>query len=232
MVRTLLLAAALLAAAPAGAQIAAPEPVRGTRLDVVATGEVTRVPDVVVIQTGITTQAATASEAIRQNGARMDAMRAALRQAGVAERDIQTSSVQLNAEWRHRPDQEPVFAGYRASHMLTVRFRDAANSGRILDALVAAGANEINGPSFEVADAAAALDEARARALETARTRAELYARSLGMRVVRIISVSEGGPMRGPIVGRLAARDVSAQTNIVLGEESLGATLNVSFELE
>jgi len=231
LARTMIAAAALALAMPAVAQPAEVRPISGTRLDVVATGEVTRVPDVVLINAGISTRAATASEAIRANGAAMDRMRAALRTAGIAARDVQTSSINLDADWRHRPDGEQTFAGYRASHQLSVRFRDPANAGRILDTLVQAGANEINGPSFEIADSAAALDEARTRALAAARARAELYARSLDMRVRRILSVSEGMSTRPTMMGRQANVEVSG-TNIVLGEESLGLSLTVSFELE
>ena len=230
--KTFIAAALLSLAAPALAQPTEVRPITGTRLDVVATGEVTRVPDIVLINAGISNQAPTASEAIRANGAAMDRLRAALRAAGIDARDVQTSSVNLNAEWRHRPDATPVFAGYRAAHRLSIRFRDAANAGRILDALVTAGANEIDGPSFEIADVATALDEARTRALAAARARAELYARSLDMRVRRILAVSEGGSMRPMVMARRAEMANVSGTNIVLGEEAVGISLTVSFELE
>ncbi|HWT11633.1 MAG TPA: SIMPL domain-containing protein, partial [Allosphingosinicella sp.] len=178
------------------------------------------------------TQAPSASEAIRANGASMERLRDALRRAGIAPRDVQTSSVNLNAEMRHAPDGTPIFAGYRASHRLSIRFRDAANAGRILDTLVAAGANEIDGPRFEIAEAEAARDEARTRALAVARARADLYARTLGMRVARLLAVSETAP-GGPIgSARGFGESRAAASNIVLGEEALGVTLSVSFELE
>lgn len=228
------IAAALLAAAvPAVAQPAQVRPIGGTRLDVVATGEVTRVPDIVLIHAGVSTQASTAVEAIRANGAAMDRLREALRRAGIDPRDVQTSSVNLNAEWRHRQEAPPVFAGYRAGHRLSIRFRDAANAGRILDTLVAAGANEIDGPSLEIAEAEAARDEARTRALAVARSRADLYARSLGMRVARVLAVSEAGD--GARTGYARGFGESrgrASTNIALGEEQVGIALTVTFELE
>jgi hypothetical protein len=230
----IMIAAALLAVAvPSAAQTGEVRQVSGTQLDVVATGQVTRVPDIVMINAGVTTQAPTAAEAIRGNAAKMEALRAALRAAGIAERDVQTSSVNLNADWRHTREQPPVFVGYRASHQLSIRFRDAANAGRILDALVSAGVTEINGPNFQIEAMAAALDEARTRALATARARAELYARSLGMRVKRILAVSERGPGDVPMVhyGESRALNV-AETNIALGESAVGVALTVSFELE
>jgi len=85
---------------------------------------------------------------------------------------------------------------------------------------------------FEIERPEGGLDQARTRAIETARARAELYARSLGMRVKRILSVSEAGAMMpGPVMGRLASMDV-AQTNIAPGQQMLAASVTVSFELE
>jgi hypothetical protein len=234
MMRAMTMAAALLAAAPAAAQQPAEmRAIDGTRLDVVATGEATRVPDIVRINAGVATQAPTATEAIRQNAARMESVRAALRRAGVAERDIQTSAINLYPDWRHIENRTPELIGYRAQNQVNVRFRDIANAGRILDALVAAGANEISGPSFEIERPEAALDEARMEALAAARARAELYARALGMRVRRVLSVSEAGmgamPPRPVMMREMAAQDA---TQIVPGEQSLTASLTVSFELE
>jgi uncharacterized protein YggE len=233
MIRTILCAALLTLATPLAAQPAEVRPIGGTRLDVVAMGQVTREPDIVLINAGISTQAPTATAAIRANATKMEALRAALRRAGIADRDVQTSAVQLNAQYRYSRETVPEFLGYRAGHTLMVRFRDAANAGRILDALVTAGANEINGPTFQVSSADAALDEARTRALTAARARADLYARSLGMRVARILAISEAGQVfQGGIGAGYGESRAAADTNIVLGEQALGVSLTVSFELE
>ena len=239
MSRYLLAAAAMGAAVPMAALPAAAQTIQipaqvvtGTRLDVVATGEVQRVPDIVRINAGVMTQAPTASEAIRANAEQMRTMRAALRRAGVEERDIQTSSINLQPQWRHNENRAPEFTGYQAHNAVNVRFRDIANAGRIIDALVAAGANQIDGPSFEIERPEPALDEARTEAIETARRRATLYANALGMRVKRILSVSEaGGAMPIAVMGRMASMD-AAQTNIAPGQQTLSASVTVSFELE
>jgi len=220
--------------APAVAQIApAVQTISGTRLDVAATGEVTRVPDMVRINAGVVTQSANASEAIRQNAAKMAQVRAALRRAGVAERDIQTSNISLYPDYRHRDNEPPQLTGYRASNELNIRFRDIAKAGPIIDALVAEGVNQINGPALEIEHPEAALDEARTRALAVARARAELYARALGMRVKRILAVSEPGaapPM--PMAGMMRLQAADAATEVAPGEQRLSVVLNVSFELE
>jgi uncharacterized protein YggE len=180
--KKLMLASTMVLALPAAA---AAQTVNGTRLDVVATGEVTRVPDVARIGAGVVTQAATASAAIQQNAQQMARVRAALKRAGIADRDIQTSSINLNPEYRYVENRPPVLTGYRAGNEVTVRFRDLANTGRILDALVAEGANQINGPTLTLDKPDEALDEARTAALRKAQARAEMYARSLGKRVAR-----------------------------------------------
>src|SRR5688572_16508957 len=235
-VAALLLTAAVSAAAvPAAAQVSEVRPINGTRLDVVATGDVARVPDLVRINAGVVTQAPTAVEAIRQNAARMEAVRAALRGAGIADRDIQTSNLNLNPNYRYAENQPPQLIGYQAVNEVSVRFRDIARTGAILDALVAQGANQINGPVLTVERPEAALDEARAEALANARARADFYARSLGMRVARVLSVSEASmgfipPPRAGMARGMVAND--AATQIEPGEQTLNISLTVSFELE
>lgn len=208
--------------------------VSGTRLDIVANGEVTRVPDVAIITAGVITRSSTASGAIEENARRMERVRAALKRAGIADRDIQTSSINLNPDYRYAENQPPQLVGYQASNNVSVNFRDIRNTGRILDALVAEGANQINGPTLTIDKPEAALDEARTKAIANGRARAELYARSLGMRVVRLLSVSETGGFSPPpmpmVVMQAATRDAS--TKIDPGEQRLQVSVTMSFELQ
>jgi uncharacterized protein YggE len=231
----LMLGAAAIPAA-AGAQAAQiNQTIAGTRLDVSATGEATRVPDVAVITAGVTTRASTAGAAIRDAAARMERVRAELKKAGIADRDIQTSTISLNPDYVYENNQPPKLTGYNASNQLTVRFRDIAQSGTILDALVAVGANQINGPNLTIDKPEAALDEARANAIANARARAELYARSLGMRVVRIVAVSESGgsyPVPPPMPMYARAESAVAKTNIDPGEQKLQVTVSMTVELQ
>jgi len=233
-----LAATTAMAASPASAQVAAPvfaQPVSGTRLDISATGEVSRVPDVAVISAGVVTRSATAVAALAENATRMERVRAALKRAGIADRDIQTSTVSLNPDYRYAENQPPQLTGYSATNTVNVRFRDIKATGKILDALVAEGANQINGPSLTIDKPEAALDEARTRAIANGRARAELYARSLGMRIVRLLSVSEtggygGGPV--PMMARGAIAQMDAKTEVVPGEQQLQVSVNMSFELQ
>jgi hypothetical protein len=209
--------------------------IAGTRLDIAASGEVTRVPDIAVISAGVVSRAATASGALQDSADRMTRVLAALKRAGVEDRDVQTSNVSLNPEYRYENNQPPQLVGYTASNTVTIRFRDIRNSGKILDALVHEGANQINGPSLTIDKPEAALDEARARAIAVGRARAELYARSLGLRVVRVVSVEENGgnyPVPPPVPIFAAARMAQAETKIEPGEQKLQVNLAMTFELQ
>lgn len=234
-----LLAAIMLVAVPSALaaqvpQAAISQTIEGTRLDVSATGEVTRVPDVAVISAGVVSRSPTASGALQETATRMSRVLASLRGAGILERDIQTSNVSLNPEYRYENNQAPQLVGYTASNNVTVRFRDIRSSGKILDALVAQGANQINGPTLVVDKPEAALDEARTKAIATARARAELYARAMGLRVVRIVSASESGGYAPPppVPMMMEARMSKADTSIEPGEQKLQVNLAVTFELK
>jgi len=232
MAAALMIGAAIPAAA--GAQQATiSQAIAGTRLDVTATGEVTRVPDLAIISAGVQTRAATASAALQQAAARMTRVRAALKAAGIADRDIQTSSINLNPDYRYENGQPPKLAGYAASNQLTIRFRDIANAGKIIDALVAEGANSISGPSLTIDKPETAMDEARLKAIAAGRARAETYARALGMRVVRLVALSEnGGGYPGPRVMMQAVERDSSATSIEAGEQAVTANLAMTFELQ
>jgi uncharacterized protein YggE len=211
------------------------QPIAGTKLDITATGEVTRVPDVAIISAGVVTRSTTATAAIQENADRMERVRAALKRAGIADRDIQTSNISLNPEYRYENNQPPQLVGYTASNQISVRFRDIRNSGKILDTLVGQGANQINGPNLTIDKPEGVLDEARARAAAVGRARAELYARALGMKVVRLLSVSESGgyavPPPMPVMMEARAMD-GAQTKIDPGEQKLQVSLAMTFELQ
>jgi uncharacterized protein YggE len=234
-----LLVAAAVPATPALAQATnqVTQSITGTRLDLNVTGEVTRVPDLAIITAGVVSRSSTATGALQDNAKRMDRVVAALKSAGIADRDIQTSSINLNAEYRYPENQSPQLTGYTATNQVTIRFRDIANSGKILDALVGQGANQISGPNMTIEHPQAALDEARANAIAEGRARAQLYARALGMRVVRVVYVGEGGgsyapPPPAPPPAPMVASAERAYTRIEPGEQKLQVNLSMIFELQ
>ena len=211
-------------------------PAQGTILDVSAEGRTARVPDVATIRAGVVSQGATAAAALSDNAQRMARVLAALRRAGVASRDVATSSVGLAPQYRYGENMPPVITGYQATNGVSVRFRDVAKAGTILDALVAEGANQIDGPNLSIDQPDAALDEARTDAVKRARARANLYAAAAGLRIVRVISIAEAGqdagsPPRPPVIyARAMAAD--AKTEIAPGEQDVTVTLSVRFLLQ
>ena len=228
-----ILAAALAGMAPTMTLAQTPGPMlNGTRLDLTVQGSVKRVPDVATISAGVVTSAADARSAMAGNASAMTRVLAALRSAGVAERDMSTAQIALSAQYRYVENQAPIVTGYQATNSVSIRFRDVAKSGAILDALVAAGANQISGPTLSLDKPEAALDEARSDAIKTARARAELYARAAGLTVKRLVSVSETSDISRPMPMMMATRaKASADTEIVPGEQDVGVTLSVTFEL-
>lgn len=205
-----------------------------TLLTVNAEGKAERAPDIAGFTAGITTIGASASATMTANAAAMTRVIAALKQAGIADRDIQTTELSLNPIYDNPTPGDAAprrITGYRANDMVMARTRDIAAAGRIIDTLVGAGANEVSGPDFALDHPEAAMDEARAAAMASARARAELYARAAGLRVARIVAISESGgyqPVRPMML--MATRQAPA-TPIAPGDVSSAITLAVQFEL-
>lgn len=236
--RPLALAAALalgVTAMPGNAQTAPTAAVSAnTLLSVSAEAHATRVPDIARLSTGVVTQAADPQAAMQANANQMSQVVAAIRKAGIAERDIQTGGVNLNPQYRYADNQPPTITGYEARNSVNITVRKIGELGRIMDALVGVGANQIQGPSFEVDDKESAFDEARRAAIGKARTRAGMYASELGLKVLRIVSISEGTGGFGPPMPMMAMARMEksqADTPIAAGESTLSVSLDVVFEL-
>lgn len=244
-----LAAAALAAALPGAAQAhdAQSGPVVGagnTLLSVSAEGRSTRTPDLAVFSAGVNTQGKTAAEALSANSVSMTAVFSALKKAGVADRDIQTSNLSVNPVYAQpvvRPNgevvnQEPRIIGYQVYNTVNVKQRDIKGFGKVLDALVASGANQVNGPSFQLDTPDAAMDEARTAAMKAARARADLYARAAGLRVVRILTISEGGGYSQPMPVMYAKAEMAAPPPappppVAAGQVDMQVNVSVQFEL-
>ena len=230
-----LITAALPGAVHAQQQAAAPLVLaNSTLLTVEAVGEVRQKPDIAIVSAGVVTQAATASGALAENRQRMARVIDALRAAGIARADIQTSNLSLSPDYRYDEGRDPQITGYRANNQVSVTIRDIENAGEVLDALVEVGANQFNGPTLQVEDADAALDQARKDAVAKARARAELYASAAGLSVARIASISETAQRNypPPIVMTAARSDMAeASSKIEPGELAMQSNVTVVFEL-
>ena len=229
----ILTAAAALAAAPASAaevQIASAGPI----VELTVTESVEAEPDLVRVGAGVTTEAPTAVEAMRLNAQQMSAVVERIRQLGVAERDIQTAGVSLGARYDFdQATQRQVFRGYQASNRVSIRLREIERTGQVLDALVATGATDLNGPDFAVEDNSAAKAQARTAAMETLREQALSYARMAGYGDIRLLRIEEGQAVQAPRpMMRMAAEAAfDASTPVQPGLVEEGVTVTVTYEL-
>lgn len=174
-----------------------------TTLTLSAYGETVVAPDMASLRLGVTTEAKTAAEAMSGNAAQMTRVLAALKAAGITAKDIQTSGLNLNPQYVYAPNESPRMTGYQASEQVTVLVHDLTHLGPVVDATVTAGANQVTGISFGLADPTAAQDTAREQAVRALKDKADLYARVAGYRVSRLVTLSEGGavePPPGPVM--------------------------------
>ena len=192
-------------------------------------------PDIVTIGAGVSTMAPTAVAALRQNSADMKKVIDRIKALGVAERDIQTTGINLNAQYDYdQQNQRQGFRGYQASNRVSVKLRQIQRAGEVLDALVAAGATDLSGPDFSVDDDTAAKAAARKSALERAQRQALEYARFAGYSNVRLLQVSESITGNGP----QPPRPVMAQARMASAEKApvqpgvVGTGVNVSLTYE
>lgn len=167
-------------------------------LNLAAHGEVKIAPDTATVTFGVMTEASTAAEAMAQNAARMTRVVAALRNAGIAERDIQTSGLNLSAQYDYQNNLPPKLRGYQASNRVSVTINDLTRVGSTADAVVAAGVNQIDGIGFGLRDPKAAEDRARQEAVRALQSKAQLYAQALGVQLSGIRSLTEGGGYSAP----------------------------------
>lgn len=245
---TLLLATSLAAAPFAAAAQSAPAAPHGMHhmedrdsplLSFAITEEVRSAPDRASIGAGVTTTAPTAVEAMRQNAAAMERMVRALKARGIADRDIQTSGINLSPQYDYRPQEQgqpPRLIGYQVSNQVRVTTADIDRLGTLLDALVDSGGTNIDGPHFFIDNPDAALEAAREAALRRAGERAARYARAAGYARARLVTLTEGQGMVMPPpmpVMRMEAMDAAAaSTPVRPGQVSNSVTLSVQYRLE
>jgi uncharacterized protein YggE len=190
-------------------------------------------PDIATFSTGVQTMAPTASEAVRANNVQMASVVARLKKLGIADRDIQTTQINLNQQFDYRDGQQ-IFKGYQASNMVNAKLRDLKKLGALLDALAVDGATNFNGPTFGIDDDSSFRDAARDKVWASAMTRARNLARKAGFADVRVLRVEESEQGRGYSPMPMVVRSMDASeksTPISPGELSVGATMSFTFEM-
>jgi uncharacterized protein YggE len=202
-----------------------PQPTRS--ITVTGSGSVRTVPDRAELSLGVTTQARTAAEALAENGSAMTKVIAAIKSAGVAAADIQTSSVSL---FPRSSENDTAIVGYTAANTVTATIREIGTAGVVIDAAVKAGANQVSGPALSRSDVSSLYQQALKAAFADAQAKAATLATSGGVQLGRVLRIAEGsGGMPEPVPFAKAAAD--AGTPIESGTQTIEATVTVEFEV-
>jgi uncharacterized protein YggE len=205
-------------------------PVHAAEKLVTVTGEATIAvaPDTAMMRIGVSSQDKTARDASETNAKQMTSVLNAIKGAGVADRDIQTSRLSLQPQYDPNKGGTARLTGFQASNQVTVRIRDIDKLPAILDRAISAGANEMSGIEFVVSEQSKLLDQARDDAIADARRKAELYAKAAGAKLGHVVSITEEGSAPPP---RPMQAMRAGAVPIAPGEQTLRAMVTVSYEL-
>ncbi|MCR9267587.1 MAG: SIMPL domain-containing protein [Alphaproteobacteria bacterium] len=233
MLRTLLVSTAALASFAAPSALAQSEAALPS-LNLSASAEVQMAPDYASVSSGVVSRAETAQQAVRENARTMDAVFSALRRAGVEPADMQTSQLSVSpvyAENRSNNQVQRDIIGYEVRNTVSATIRDTRQVGQVIDAMVSAGANNINSVSFGAEDTADALNEARRTAIANLMSKADLFAEAAGFELCGIRSMSENSYAPQPVYREraYAMGAMDSATPVAAGELTLTATVNASF---
>jgi len=188
-------------------------------------------PDLAQIDAGVASDAKTARDASAANNAAMAKVLAALRAAGIDDKDYQTSRLSLQPQYER--SRETQVSGFRASNRVTIKVRDVTKVANVIDTLVGAGANDVGNIYFSVAEPSKLLDEAREKAVADARRKAEIYAKAAGVSLGQPLSIAEdGAPAPVFRAKTLAAPMAATATPVAQGEETLSITVSVTWAIK
>jgi hypothetical protein len=233
----LTMAAALLAATAMFVDARTPMAAEGGKstertISVSATGSVAAEPDIAHVTAGVIAEAETAKEAIARNSAAMAKVVSALKGAGIAPKDLQTTSLHVEPRYTQAKDGRPAtISGYRVSNQVRLTVRDVKKLGDVLDQAIAAGANQISRIGFDVSSAETVKDEARKQAMANARRRAELYAAAAGVKLGAVLRISESVSDVSPRES-VSPRAMAASVPIEAGTRVLEVEVHVTYALQ
>lgn len=212
-------------------------------ISVSGTGRISAAPNIADIDIGVVTQASTARDALSANNEQMETLHKVLKERGVAAKDIQTTNFNINPQYSQPPVPQPgvpqrefvpKIIGYNVQNSVRITARDLAKFGEVLDAVVTAGANQMHGIRFRIDGNESLLENARKKAMQEAKKKAELMAGEAGVIVGLPISIrDEASPMPPnpqPMMGR--AMLSAASVPIASGEQELSVTVHVVYELK
>ncbi|MCP5072642.1 MAG: SIMPL domain-containing protein [Rhodobacteraceae bacterium] len=207
----------------------------GGELIVIGRGSAVATPDMATVTLGVSVFERTAAQALRDNSRDMTSVLKLLTEAGVEDRDMQTSQLNLRPRWSNRSStsNQPEIVGYEASNTVVVRVRKLDELGEILDQIAQAGANRIQSIGFGLQDPHPSQNAARVDAIRDARAKAELYTEAAGVELGAVILISEAGTSSPrPQFARMEAAMASDAVPIARGETEISAQITMVFELK
>ena len=198
-----------------------------------ASATVTLPADRAVISIGVRTSASTAAEASAQNAAAMETVLTALEAVGVLPEDVSTADYSIYPNYVYNDDGTRSLVGYEITNMLSVSVRDVEQLGTVLDAAIAAGANEMYGITFASTQEQAGQDQALCAAIEEAYRKGQLMAEASGMTLGSVVTIVEGGGSYAVYANaKLEAADMAAgATTIIADGVDVTATVSITFIL-
>jgi uncharacterized protein YggE len=228
---------ALAAAVAMPAIASAAETPQPPRIIVSGEGEATVAPDLALLSLSVMREAKTAREALNANNDAMAAVIAAMKAAGIAERDLQTAGIQISPRYNYtnKPDgnQEAELIAYQVTNTLSVRVRDISKTGEILDKAVSLGVNQGGGISFTNENPAAVVTEARKKAVADAIAKAKTLAEAAGVSVGKVLEITDQSYAPPPMPMNAKAYDAAgASVPVQAGENAYKVMVNVTFELK
>lgn len=236
----LLATALLLAAALLPSSLSAHEPERKEPVIMVSgEGDTAVAPDLAIVTLSVAETRKTAREALDVANRAMGGVIDALKKEGLAPRDLQTSGLSIQPQWTYPDNNDgvpkpPVLTGYTVSNTLTVRIRDLARVGAIIDTAVTLGINQGGDIRFTNEDPAKALSAARTAAVKDAMEKARTLADAAGIKLGRILEITEAGarPELRPLMSARLAKDAAEAVPIEAGENSYSVSVQVTFAID
>lgn len=212
------------------------------RITVTGEGEATAAPDMAIVSLVVLQEKPTAREALTANNETMAKVLDAMKKAGIAERDLQTSGFNIDPRYVYpdnkqgQPPQAPKIVGYAVSNSLSVRVRDLKKVGEILDQSVTLGVNQGGNLTFTNDKPETIVEEARKKAVANAIAKAKTLTTAAGVEVGKVIEISEQTfqprPYGGAPRAKMMAAEASDSVPVAAGENSYNVTVNVTFELK
>ncbi len=215
-------------------------------INVSGTGEAVAIPDIATFSFSVNETAKTVAEAQTAATNRTNAALKAIKDGGVAEKDIKTTSYSINPHYEYQnslctvnscPPSRSILTGYEVGQTIQVKVRDLGKAGALFATIGGLGVQYVNNLAFSVDNPDGVNAEARAKAITDAQSKAEKLAKQLGVRLVRIISFSENGSPRTPIIyGMGAAKTVSMDSyspapQIPVGEDKVVSNVDITYEI-